>query len=132
MKGVSNCRLTEIVFVFLHKGNFFTFFDLHKINSLTTFKNYRSTYKAPCWKWKFWFLSLLNKAHQWNSGKIPYEYSRTYKHDWFNSNWNSTSALTYQIVVAHQISVALGTFSEINNGSPYCLSITTDFLHYIK
>ena len=26
--------------------------------------------------------------------------------------------LTYQIVVAHQISVALGTFSEINNSSP--------------
>ena len=26
--------------------------------------------------------------------------------------------LTYQIVVAHQISVALGTFSEIDNSSP--------------
>ena len=30
----------------------------------------------------------------------------------------SNTTLTYQIVVAHQIRVALGTFSEINNSSP--------------
>ena len=33
-------------------------------------------------------------------------------------NTHSLSTLTYQIVVAHQIRVALGTFSEINNSSP--------------
>ena len=32
-------------------------------------------------------------------------------------NTHSLSTLTYQIVVAHQISVALGTFSEINKSS---------------
>ena len=33
-------------------------------------------------------------------------------------NIKNQGTLTYQVVVAHQISVTLGTFSEINNSSP--------------